>query len=379
MITQINIKNFKSIVDSEFPLGGFNVLIGANGSGKTNILEAISFMSAASTDKLDNEFLGLRGIRVTEPKFMMSGFEEQPEYVFFEVYTDHNAYCFYYQIPISYADKRWHSIGIIERDPNFQKNVTSAEIYVPPKSNEKSQKTIDSFFTEEDYAFDNISQFKRDVKSFLSYCPEESALRTFREEIQTLPLGRKGEGLFRYLKELGQTEKGIQILQEIKEKLYLLDWYDDLKIPENSFSNDSTVLIRDRYLNETLQYFDQRSTNEGFLYLLFYLTLFISDETPEFFAIDNIESAFNPKMCTELIRILTDLARKHGKQVIVTTHNPAVLDGLNLANDDERLFVVRRNIDGHTRINRIEHKTERTMKLSEIWLNGFIGGLPDNF
>jgi len=336
MITQINIKNFKSIVDLELPLGRFNVLIGANGCGKTNILEAISLGTASIWDKLENEFLGLRGIRITEPKFMTSGFDDSSAKIVVDIHTNKQKYnnLIWYQED----QKRWIS-GWVNTFP-------LPDLY---------------------------------IKNFLSYCPEESALRTFREEIQTLPLGRKGEGLFRYLKELGQTEKGIQILQEIKEKLSLLDWYDDMKIPENSFSNDSTVLIRDRYMNETLQYFDQRSTNEGFLYLLFYLTLFISDETPEFFAIDNIESAFNPKMCTEVIRTLTDLARKHSKQIIVTTHNPAILDGLNLANDDERLFVVRRNIDGHTRMNRIEHKTERTMKLSEIWVNGFIGGLPNNF
>ena len=41
------------------------------------------------------------------------------------------------------------------------------------------------------------------------------------------------------------------------------------------------IKIKDRYLEDGLQYFDQRSANEGFLYLLFYLTLFISDETPK--------------------------------------------------------------------------------------------------
>ncbi len=340
MVTKINIKNFKSIVDLELPLGHFNVLIGANGCGKTNILEAISFGVAAVADKLDNEYLGLRGIRMAEPKFMISGFK-----------GNNNV-----------------GIAIVFL---FNKNTSRVEVSPLFDGGLKRWIRPSYSFTGQPNDFNFIN--------FLFYCPEESALRTFREEIQTLPLGRKGEGLFRYLKELGQTEKGIQILQEIKEKLSLLDWYDDLKIPESSFSNDSTVLIRDRYLSEILQYFDQRSTNEGFLYLLFYLTLFVSDETPIFFALDNIESAFNPKMCTEVIRTLTDLARKHNKQVIVTTHNPAVLDGLDLANDDERLFVVRRNIDGHTKINRIEHKADRTMKLSEIWLNGFIGGLPDNF
>ena len=37
MISRVGIKNFKSVVDAELPLGRFNVFIGANGCGKTNI------------------------------------------------------------------------------------------------------------------------------------------------------------------------------------------------------------------------------------------------------------------------------------------------------------------------------------------------------
>jgi len=73
------------------------------------------------------------------------------------------------------------------------------------------------------------------------------------------------------------------------------------------------------------------------------------------------------------------LAKKHKKQVIVTTQNPAILDGLDLEDNDQRLFVVRRNDDGHTKANRIEFKPERKVKLSDAWTSGYIGGLPDNF
>jgi hypothetical protein len=37
---------------------------------------------------------------------------------------------------------------------------------------------------------------------------------------------------------------------------------------------------------------------------------------------------------------LVDLAGRHGKQVIFTTHNPAILDGLDLKDDEQRLLVV---------------------------------------
>ena len=115
------------------------------------------------------------------------------------------------------------------------------------------------------------------------------------------------------------------------------------------------------------------------MYLLFYFTLFISKDTPQFFAIDNIDASLNPKLCMVLTRNLAALAKKHKKQAIVTTHNPAILDGLNLKDDNQRLFVIRRNIDGHTKASRVEYKKESKIKLSEVWTRGIIGGLPDNF
>ena len=76
MIDKIHIKNFKSIVDLKLDLGRFNVIIGSNGSGKTNILEAITLASIASQDKLDMEFLANRDVRMPEPQFMFNAFSD---------------------------------------------------------------------------------------------------------------------------------------------------------------------------------------------------------------------------------------------------------------------------------------------------------------
>jgi AAA15 family ATPase/GTPase len=178
---------------------------------------------------------------------------------------------------------------------------------------------------------------------------------------------------------LASESKSKKILDQIKENLVLLDWYEGFDLPEDMMKNEVGLNIRDKYLNQSLKYFDQRSTNEGFLYLLFYSTLFMSKITPSFFAIDNIDASFNPKLCMQITKNLAALAKKNKKQAIVTTQNPAILDGLNLADDNQRLFVVRRNNQGHTVAHRIEHKSERKMKLSELWTNGYIGGLPENF
>lgn len=192
-------------------------------------------------------------------------------------------------------------------------------------------------------------------------------------------MGLHGEGLFPYLKALAQRDDCVAIFDEIKENLRILDWFDDMQVPSGQLSSEFNLKLKDNYLSEILNTFDQRSTNEGFLYLLFYLTLIISDEAPSFFAIENIDTALNPKLCREVIKRLVELSRKHDKQIIATTHNPAVLDGMNLYEDDVRLHVVRRSIDGYTMTNRIVLKENMTMRLSEAWVKGIIGGLPDNF
>ena len=48
MITKLSVKAFKTLEDVEIELGQVNVFIGANGSGKSNLLEAVGVLSAAA-------------------------------------------------------------------------------------------------------------------------------------------------------------------------------------------------------------------------------------------------------------------------------------------------------------------------------------------
>src|SRR4051812_4324378 len=77
MIKNLTIRNYKSIEDMPLDLGRFNVFIGENGAGKSNVLEAIALASAAVGDKLDNEFLVSRGVRVTRAELMRAAFDAQ--------------------------------------------------------------------------------------------------------------------------------------------------------------------------------------------------------------------------------------------------------------------------------------------------------------
>ncbi|BBC26882.1 AAA family ATPase [Pseudanabaena sp. ABRG5-3] len=408
MFTEVQIENYKSIQSLKIKLGRVNVFIGENGCGKTNILEAIALASAAAADKLDNEFLAPRGIRVTEPEFMRSAFDKEnitkdikinlkkkqkenleESDLQFIIQHDNQPYSNWLQAGVigKIDVLNWVPQGGTSQYEKVALNLKSSE------ETERIAKITQDFFESqfgEKISYDAITyfllnlknkyiQYSDEIKHFIIYSPENSLLRIFTEEGQIQPLGIKGEGLLKLLRVLNNNQDKIN---EIKQKLDLIDWFDDFKLSVDS-ELERIIQIKDRYLDKDLPYFNQRSSNEGFLFLLFYFALFISDDTPKFFAIDNIENALNPKLCTKLIEELVELAKKYDKQVIFTTHNPAVLDGLDLEDDEQRLFTIYRNIDGHTKSKRVFPRKpvddDDPVPLSEAFMNGYIGGLPNNF
>jgi predicted ATPase len=482
MISELRINNYKSLHDVTLDVGRFNVLIGENGCGKSNLLEAITFAAAAEADKLDNEFLASRGIRVTEPKLMRSAFENDnvekeikihlkfKDSEIEEIYTltnDNQPYSkwnrFVNEFFLNKLVERWvviedlfsNGLRIIETGKRLKYTADDGleleHSKLPSMKNEVLKMTAIFFEHDEKTAEEylNLAQHneinKEYIKNFVIYSPENTALRNFSKEGQIEPLGINGEGLFKLLqviknkssqKSFQQEEDLFKWFKVIRDKLFsqqegtstviqnkspeqweeihtclqLFDWYDGFKIPRDSQSEDK-ITITDHYLTMD---FDQRSANEGFLFVLFYIALMVSDDTPKIFAIDNIDTSLNPKLCTKIIKELIRLAKKYDKQVFVTTHNPAILDGIDLGDDEQRLFVVSRNKTGHTRFKRIglEDKpkssarsrisrlidkdenlssetknyilnlfdnSEEPLKLSEAFLRGYLGGLPTGF
>jgi predicted ATPase len=379
------------------------VLIGENGCGKSNILEAIALGSAAAADKLDNEFLAPRGIRVTAPKLMRSAFDKDSSKQIKIIFKNIDNQNFDFSFEIEGEDYPSYKIenhilekqkitatAIIKQIENsiLEQQQITAIIKQYEKDPLLSQGSLDNIiksvldtFNEKNKSSKKMLE-KEGILNFILFALEFSKIQNFKEEGQILPLGIHGEGLFKYIQNLSQPKfKGK--LYEIKEKLELIDWFEDFDIPDNLYPGERILKIKDRYLDPDLEYFDQKSANEGFLFLLFYFCLFIGEETPKFFAIDNIDSSLNPRLCSRLIEELVELAKKHNKQVILTTHNPAILDGLDLHDDEQQLYVIRRKLNGETRADRVSPlkppKGKDPVRLSEAFLRGYIGGLPENF
>lgn len=386
MIKRIKIENYKSIVDQTLELGAFNVVIGANGCGKSNILEAIAMAALSSSGGLLPEMFESRGIRLSDSRFMRSAFEDtDKEYISLQVETtggDESLYRIHYNTELRPA--QWEDVveeetkALITTVKDHGQKYKIKDLVAFLKSRDDRNSINVNLLEGENHQLVLTRSRVNGLRSFTIYSLEESALRSL-DSMPSTKLGRTGKGLLPYLKELSKTNEGRAVLKEIKENMQVIDWFEDMEMPEQGLAQDSTLILKDRYVDETLSYFDQRSANEAFLYLLFYFTLFISEETPSFFAIDNIESSLNPKLCRLVISKLTKLAQEHNKQVLLTTHSPFVLDGLDGLSEEKCLFVASRNSDGFTVTNRIAENKNKSIPLSEAWLKGYLGGLPNNF
>ncbi|KIM12212.1 MAG: hypothetical protein KU38_04755 [Sulfurovum sp. FS08-3] len=390
MIESIHIQNFKSIYDLNITLGRVNLFIGENGSGKSNLLEALVFVSAGQSNKLDNEFLVSRGLRVPEPQLMRSAFDEESKDKDIEISIN--------------LDKKLRKINFVHNNQEYstwqrkEENIIDKDnlkdfmsFLEENKQNLQNKghtgeikKAKDNLYNMQ-ITFKNVSKnifesLMPTIQNFLIYSPENTALRTFEKEGQIQPLGINGEGLLKLLKVINNYQDKSYI-QTIIESLQLFDWFEDITIPSKE-NIENHVIIKDKYLYREI---DQRSANEGFLFILFYITLIVAKETPKAFAIDNIDASLNPKLCTKLMTIICDLAKKYDKQIFLTTHNPAILDGIDLNDEEQKLFVVSRNKSGHTRMKNITAKdkpkssNDEPLKLSEAFLRGYLGGLPKGF
>ena len=76
------------------------------------------------------------------------------------------------------------------------------------------------------------------------------------------------------------------------------------------------------------------------------------------------------------------LDSKTNRQILMKSHNPAVLDGLPLQDDRIRLFTVDRDNMGRTVVRRVNvtprliEMASKGWTLSRMWMNKLIGGMP---
>lgn len=403
MLKEISIKNFKSIAEDTIQLGRVNVFIGENGCGKSNILEAVGF---ASADKHDNEYLANLGIRVAKPSLIISNFKGNRQKKYFSIDIKFNekenrSFSFYtenkeninetWNIEQMVSSNFFETIyDLISKNPNKFQEIANS---MGEKQAKETEDLITMVNELKKVDYKTITELRQNsnlhLQNFLIYSINTLVLRGFTQESRKEPVGIYGENLDVLIANFDKEEQ-----KQLKKYNYLIDWLDNYFVDVNDLMklkgyklnrSKSTLYFSDKFMSKKNNIFSSENANEGILHVLFYLAIMISKRTPKFFAIDNIESCLNPHLCQHLMVEMCKLAKENDKQMLITTHNPAILDGLNLFDDEIRLFEVKRLENGHTKTRRIKLKPEvqnemgEKYKLSELWTRGFLGAISQNF
>lgn len=401
IFNNLHIENYKSIKNLNIPLTHFNVFIGANGCGKSNILEAVALVAAEKSYKVKISDLQQIGVRITKPSLMKNSFlgEKSSNKIVVELKSEQHRDNVYLtsnkeDIFADWEDIRKKSVKL-ELLKKFKENGIAAD-----STNIDSIMDIVAKMLNDgsiNYMLPNIKKMEPTfeesyingivyAKNYLIYALNTNALRGLSNESKLQPLGIYGEGLDVLLSTFSKEEWDL-----LNQYSYLIDWLESIEIDHEDKlkhkghklgRSNSLLYFTDKFMRKNNNRFSAENSNEGVLHVLFYLALFISKKTPSFFAIDNIESSLNPRICRALIKELAKLAVQTNKQILITTHNPAILDGLNLNDPNQALFVVKRTDEGYTKADKILIKPQldnERLKLSEMWMRGHLGGLPNNF
>lgn len=395
MIRKLAVNGFKSLMlDQPIELGRVNCFIGANGVGKSNLLEALGVLGAAANGVVDDESLLRRGVRAGVPRLYKSSFASKrtPAHIGISV-SGELGQCYRVSLlnPLESPEPSWiykteflsdGSDEIIADGVRNRKNLN-------PQAGLAALKMVE---LEES---NPAAQLMRALQEYAIYCPNTPTLRGISPDLQSRrPMGLNGGllaeafGLLQLHLE-DQGERGEDVLEEVLE---LIDWVADVTITSQAGTLLSPKVPRSKHLLKFTDRFMQKSRNEltaydaseGALYVLFTAALCLLPQSPKVFAIDNLDQALNPRLVASLTKQLSRWLQHQDpqRQLLFTAHNPAVLDGLDLTDPETRLFAVERNSNGLTCFRRIEltpalQSLNQEYPLSRLWLMGHLGAVPN--
>jgi AAA15 family ATPase/GTPase len=149
------------------------------------------------------------------------------------------------------------------------------------------------------------------------------------------------------------------VLYELcKNKEHKKDLLEVLKkLPENEISDiefivtsigDVLLTLEEKY-GERSEYFEAKRLSDGTLRYLAIVTSLISEQPGSIVVIEEVDNGIHPSRIKSLIQSISKLSKERKIDVIITTHNPILLNALT---KDELLGVVlcyRDNTDGSSK------------------------------
>ena len=395
MLDHLSVRTFKSLDDVTVGLGLVNVFIGANGSGKSNLLEALGILSAAADGKVDDQTLLARGVRPGLPALYKSAFPAKsgrriPPHLHFGARSGQAKYEVSLHNPLRDPAPAWRFKTELWEDDD-DRLVGRVPLKKSAANPERGLAALKAVEVSAGPALDLLGL----LQGYVIFSPTTAVLRGVAPETQPRrPVGLSGGNLPRAILDLRRQRKWDERSRRIcRDVLGLFDWAenftwaasDRLPLSPTAAASKDVIRFRDRFMRKDRNVLSGYEAPEGALYALFLAVVAGHEASPALCAVDNADHGLNPRLARSLMEYLCQWYLDSGepRQILLTTHNPLVLDGLPLQDERVRLFTVSRTSSGRTSVRRVavddslRKKAKQGWSLSRLWVMGHLGGVPD--
>jgi predicted ATPase len=381
MISEIILKNFKSIKSANLKLGPFNLFIGTNASGKSNFLDGLRFIQGLAYGFTVDEVLnGKAKSDTSEVWERIRGGSERVTYL------KPNERAKYvkrivaqiklakeagwpestYQIEINAKNLAVRKESLVcdrrlyDSDPDgglMPRNDTTSPVLKVwynstkrgPKPSalpfEKSRPVLGQIVRTHDCDptdAKRIRDFASRLSSMQRVDPQTTVLRSYSTSRSAKRMGEKGENFASVVRAIceGDTKDAyLSWLRELRP-----EEIDDVGWMEGA---DGEVMFS---ITEGGTEFPASVLSDGTLRFAAIAAAFFQPDMPRLMSIEEIENGVNPARMRVLMNLLRQRAGQSATQVLATTHSPLLLDWLEEDEWQYTFICHRDSVTGATRI-----------------------------
>ncbi len=396
MIKKLKVRNFKSLKDFKINFEKFNVLVGKNNSGKSNIIDCIKFLSDILKEGHVGYTIKRRGERY---KDIVYGRDYKND-ISIEVIVELDKKEFLYNISFSGVneDIRLEDEEIVIRNNGNKKIIRwdkrEKDIYTLSfTSKGKKQDIITTNVKElilKQYLFRipeediiqslyEFSEFIKNLKIYEFYPKEmKEPERRIRSPLQTYILNENGGNILEVLNTLYLEHK--PIFDRISKLLCgVISDAEELKIMP--MGTGMYIALKEKGFKEPFPWW---GLSDGTIMMIAYITALHITDFFDFPYSKYKAKIINPLFCFEepenniyprLFEFLVGLMKNSDAQVILTTHSPHIANIV----DDDNLVIIKKDREGTTAVK--QPKKIRMLKetysenTGEMWMSGILKDL----
>jgi predicted ATPase len=400
IITKIELENWKSYNKAELHVDPLSILIGTNAGGKSNALDALVFLNRIATNSLltsaiqgDGVQMSIRGGLEWAPKQPSTKFtigatikvDESTDYKYSICCEIHENRCEVSSedlVRMKYRHKKDGQRGaksgeikLFRTDPcdKFQPNIVARlynEKQGTPRQLSRSLAVLAQLIGQKTRLEiqEGVNATISSLRGIFILDPIPSHMRGFSHLSDRLEPGAGNIAgviaAFTDTKKIEFQEAITSFIKHLPEKEIKHVYAEAV----GKFKNDAMLYCEENWVDngdhEIAPIVDARGMSDGTLRFLAILTALLTRPENSLLVIEEVDNGLHPSRASLLLKMLIELGKKRNVDVLITTHNPALLDQMGTKMVPFITVVHRNPVTGSSKLSLLEEISQLPKLLS---------------